>query len=313
MAGRPKWGVVATIKAPAREILGFAAHHLELGAERLFLYLDAPCPEVMPHLHAHDRIRAQVCTDQYWDRLLGRRPAAHQARQGRNATHAYERATGLDWLTHIDVDEFLWPDADVSAHLGVLTGDILSARVRPAEQLSGDATAFKRYIPQFPGRGALVDRLYPDFGRYLRGGFLSHAAGKLFVRTGMAHTRLRIHNIERRGQDTPEPVELPSVTLLHCHAKSWEHWLQTYRYRLRHGSYRAELKPARSADATAINLHTLFQLLEAEDGESGLRRFFDEVCADSPELRQRLQNEGLFHRYDLNLVNKIAKQFPQAV
>jgi len=35
-----KWGIVSTIKAPLEEIERFAAHHLELGADRLILYLD---------------------------------------------------------------------------------------------------------------------------------------------------------------------------------------------------------------------------------------------------------------------------------
>ena len=34
------WGVVATIKAPTTDVLRFAAYHLSLGADQVFLYLD---------------------------------------------------------------------------------------------------------------------------------------------------------------------------------------------------------------------------------------------------------------------------------
>ena len=36
------WGIVSTIKAPAKDILTFAAYHLDLGAHRVYIYLDAP-------------------------------------------------------------------------------------------------------------------------------------------------------------------------------------------------------------------------------------------------------------------------------
>ena len=35
-----RWGIVSTIKASEREILDFAAYHLELGAHRLYLYIN---------------------------------------------------------------------------------------------------------------------------------------------------------------------------------------------------------------------------------------------------------------------------------
>ena len=36
------WSLVATVKAPEEKVLAFAAHHLSLGANHLWLYFDDP-------------------------------------------------------------------------------------------------------------------------------------------------------------------------------------------------------------------------------------------------------------------------------
>ena len=53
------WGVVSMVRGPAQDILRFAAHHLDLGADRLYLYLDEPNPEAQHQLEQHPKV--QVC------------------------------------------------------------------------------------------------------------------------------------------------------------------------------------------------------------------------------------------------------------
>lgn len=311
MAARPvKWGVVSTIKAAAADILTFAAHHLDAGAHRLFLYLDAPCPAAMPHLKAHPKIRVILCDDGYW-RQQGRRPARHQVRQTVNAARAYQRqARDVDWLLHCDADEFLWSAAPPAGQLAQLPPGVLYARVRPIEALAGgDGTAFKGYLPP-ARRGPLLDRLYPRYGAILRGGFLSHVQGKLFVRTGLAGLELRIHNAFLDEEENPGQAELDAMELCHFHAASWHSWIGQYRYRLQKGSYRAELAPARPAEAGGITAHELLRQIEAAEGEAGLRAFFDAVCADSADLRARLQAAGLLKIRQLDLAAKRQLHFP---
>ena len=304
-----KWGLVATIKAPAQDILRFAAYHLELGAHRLYIYLDAPDPATYAILKSHSKIRVTNCNNDYWSRS-GSRPAKHQVRQTRNATHAYNRRTEVDWLIHMDVDEFLWPDAPVANILANLPPRTYCARLRPIEALAGDGTLFKGFIPPGPERSATVARLYPTYGQYLRGGFLSHVAGKLFVRTGMANVTFKIHNVFCGDDMNPGHTELPAIELCHCHAKSWEDWIATYRYRLQKGSYRADLAGASAIGGTT--LHDLFRQIETTDGQTGLRAFYDEVCADSPALMSALRNEGLLRHYKLDLDAKMTKHFPNS-
>lgn len=304
------WGLVSTIKAPAPEILDFAAYHIERGAHRLYLYLDEANPEAFAPLKAHPKVRVVTCDDAHWRRLGRPRPAKHQLRQTANATHAYRHRAEVDWLIHMDVDEFLWPDAPVADLLDALPPDTLCARARPIEALAGDGTLFKGFIPAGPERDAIVERLYPQFGRYVKGGFLSHVAGKLFVRTGLGPLTIKIHNVFRDCEMNPAEAELGDIALCHCHAKSWEDWIAAFRYRLEHGSYRAELAPARARENGGLTLHEVLSLIEAEAGEPGLRAFYDELCADSPALRAALKAEGLLRECNLELPQKRRKHFP---
>ncbi|MFG6582550.1 glycosyltransferase family 2 protein [Sulfitobacter sp. 1A12779] len=310
MTTTTKWGLVATILAPAEEIRRFAAYHLEAGAHRLYLYLDAENPEAFESLKAHPKIRVTTCDEAYWQRLCGKRPQKHQVRQSQNATRAYNRADDVDWLIHMDVDEFLVSDRPVDEVLATLPPAQKIARIRPMEALAGDGTAFKTFIPNGPERAQIVSALYPTYGDYVKGGFLSHLAGKVFVRTGMAEVRLQIHNAFQNDMMIDGPEQQPGIDLAHLHAKSWPEWLAAYRYRLEKGSYRADLAPNRPRDRGGLSMHELFSMIESEGGEPGLRAFFDEVCADTPELRETLKDHGLLRLADLDLDAKVSRRFP---
>jgi len=211
----------------------------------------------------------------------------------------------------MDVDEFLWSEHPIHNLLGPLSQEVFCARIRPIESLAGDGTAFKAHIPNSADRSTIVRRLYPRFGDHLKTGFLSHDQGKLFVRTGTEGIEFRIHNVFCGDKSNPGQIELPNVDLCHLHGKNWDSWFAQYRYRLKNGSYRSELAPNRRRDLGGVSLHELLTVIEAEDGETGLRAFYDELCADTPDLRGRLQDQALLKIRRLNLTEKRQKQFPE--
>nr|WP_093010520.1 glycosyltransferase family 2 protein [Roseivivax halotolerans] len=310
-----RWGIVATIKAPLPRILDFAAWHLDLGAERLFLYLDDGDSEAARVLNAHPQINVTETGPAYW-KNKGGRPDMHQNRQCRNARHAYNRAGTLDWIAHIDVDEFLLPEGSVSAALASLPKDALCARMRPAEALARESDTpardsmrhFKAFHVDQTARQDAAQRIFGDASRHLSGGFLSHVAGKLFIRTGHKGLQIRIHNIRLGDVQNPGEVALPDIPLGHFHAESWEAFLAAYRFRVTRGSYRAELKP-QARGSGALKLHDLFTQIEADEGESGLRRFYDIVALATPDLRSRLAAEGLLVSRRMDLPALVARHF----
>ena len=244
------------------------------------------------------------------------RPPMHQGRQFANAKWAYKH-TCVDWLAHIDVDEFLWPKLDIRAQLATLHPENLCARLRPIEALAGDGeiTHFKSCSENWVQRLHETAEIYPEFGPYLNGGFLSHVAGKLFVRTGLADIKFKIHNLETANGNNPGEVLLEDTELLHMHAKDWEDWRATFEYRKTDGSYRAELAPptqppgVRGKDPDAPNLNQLFAVIEDSGGEDALREFFNEVCMATPELLQRLQQFGRLRSYKIDFTATRLRHF----
>lgn len=306
------WGIVATIKAPVLDTLHFASYHLSLGAARIYIYLDDASEAAFGALETHPQLHPIRCDEAWWAKR-GRRPLKHQVRQARNATHAYRRLCKERWLIHMDVDEFLVPAADtrVGDLLDQVERDARTLRVRPMEQLSGDPTLFKAFIPPDKSRHRTVEKIYPTFGRYLKGGFLSHLAGKVFVRTGVQDMKLRIHNAFLGDEMNPGEVELTDLALAHAHAKTWEQFLKAYRFRLEQGSYRSELAPERARDKGGLTLHELFQQIEDQEGETGLRAFFEEVSAATPRLTKALEKRGLLRHVDLDLPRHLERHFPE--
>lgn len=311
------WGVVSTIKASDKDILNFVAHHLDLGAQHLWIFLDDDAPEAMAALKAHPHVTVTRTRKKYWQDGLGKRPPMHQHRQTYNAEHAYALADGkVDWLLHCDVDEFLWPFKPIEDTLEQLNADCLVARIRPSEALA-KATApreddgadwFKAFVPNWKHKRDVIAEIYPNFGDHLKGGFVSHVAGKLFIRTGQPDLEIRIHNVFLGEQSNPGQVEIKDADLLHFHTTNWQHFSDVFAYRHRKGSYRADLGSARPVEQGGMNMHQLFDMLSQERG--GLEAFYREVCLGTPALRSKLEQHGMLRRHNLELDEKRQKHFP---
>jgi hypothetical protein len=312
MSTTPTWGLAATIKAPAADILNFVAYHLELGATHVWVYLDAANPQAKEQLKPHPQLTVVRTGDNYWQKTRGKKPPMHQPRQSFNVRHAYNRAKKVDWLLHIDVDEFLWPDRSITEQLAELPEECLVARVRPAEAMASvgedDLTHFKSFVADGTLRNRIVAEIYPNFAPYLKNGFVSHVAGKMFLRTGQKDMAIKIHNVAQNGRQNPGQVELRDMALLHLHTTSWDHWMQSFAYRHKKGSYRDELGSAVPEDQGGLNLHKLFAHLAEEP--DGLRQFYEEVCVATPELRAKLDAHGLLRSHRLDLDAKRRKHFP---
>ncbi|WP_245220401.1 MULTISPECIES: glycosyltransferase family 2 protein [unclassified Ruegeria] len=303
------WGVVSMVRGPTEDVLRFVAYHLDLGAETIYIYLDEPNQRTFEALKAHPSVCVQVCDDAYWQKLKRTRPDKHQVRQSVNATYAY-RDTHLDWLAHIDVDEFLWSPTPISDVLREVPDKVHAARVRPIEALAGGDDLYKAHVPQSPARTELIEMLYPNYGAFVLGGFLSHVQGKLFARTGLKRLSFRIHNLFQNGKLLPCKYELVQVDLCHRHAPDWDHWIAHYPFRMDRGSYQAGMAPNAPREMGGLNKNELLSWIESEHGEDGLRAFFNEMSGADPDVRARLKQNGLIRHRALNLDEKLAKHFP---
>ncbi|WP_253762149.1 MULTISPECIES: glycosyltransferase family 2 protein [unclassified Ruegeria] len=303
------WGIVSMVRGSTENVLRFVAHHLELGADFMYIYMDEPNRHTFRALRMHPKVRVRVCDDAFWEKRGRARPEKHQVRQTVHATFAY-RNTPLDWLTHIDVDEFLWSPIPIAEVLGNVPPNLNAARVRPMEALAGGDDLYKAHIPQGPNREALVEAIYPTYGAFVLGGFLSHVQGKLFVRTGLKYLNFRIHNLFQNKKLLPCKYELPEVELCHRHAPDWDHWIGHYQFRMDRGSYQAGMAPNVPREQGGLNKNELLNWIEDEQGMEGLRAFFYEMSGADPEVRARLDRHGLLRHRPLDLDEKMAKHFP---
>lgn len=331
----PRWGIVTTLKGPLRDMQRFAAYHLALGAARIEIYLDAPKDSTIRALRAHPRLCVTACDSAYWRQsAIGRRPKQHQLRQAHNATRSYARAhltmaemTGaaaqpLDWIAHIDMDEFILARGagaedgrapDVGAELARQGTDVTALVLRPAEMLApegggkapakglGGLTGARHFKlkPASAGHNkSVLEELYPTFGAHLRGGFISHLGGKVFARTGIDLARLGIHMLFEGEDPTEGRKSSDDLFTGHAHAPSWPVFERHMEFRLTHGSYRK-----RSAEN--FRLSDIIDFLQ-EDREAArldhpLRGFFREVCEARPELLAGLRAYGMLLTRDLHL------------
>ncbi len=306
------WGIVSTIKASTKDILSFAAYHLSLGATHLYIYLDDCNEQTWEWLEAHPQITAIKTDDAYWNQLGKKRPQKHQVRQTRNATHCYTSSPQVDWLAHIDVDEFLVFNETIEEKLNTTSANVL--RVAPFESLCSEDQSqnqiyCKAKLPNGPEGDALAQEIYPMFGAFFKSAFVSHTAGKILVRTGLPDIEIRIHRAFDHDKNAIKDEDLPEAELCHLHIQSWEKWLKIMTFRLSKGSYRAELEQSIKAGSGRMSRHNLFSALTAENNDD-LRAFFEEVCLATPELLNKLKTHGLLRAYNLNLNAHMAKHFP---
>ena len=313
---KDSWGIVATVKAPPECVLDFAAHHLELGADVLHIYLDDSNAQSYAALKRHPKIDVTCCDDAYWQETVGNRPGKQERRQTANAMHAYQKPARTDWLTHIDVDEFLHPLSDLGTQLANLPDDCITAQIRPVEALSNDGitdparTYFKACHIKRPVRLRETALIYPKYGKYLDGGFLSHSHGKVIFRTAVDKLSIRIHRVFLNEMSNPGLEMLTGCELYHMHAQTWEHWYAHFPQRHKYGAYKVSHKPNIDVEDGGASLHDLFAEILATQGKPGLQQFYNEVCCATPDLRNRLDSYGHLRELNLDLPRKRQQQFP---
>lgn len=295
-----RWGVVATVMATPDEVAAFAAHHLDLGAHRVWLHFDRPDDPAADILDGQKGVRVIRCDATYWQRLCGGRPDTHQERQTRNATRLFRRAP-VDWLAHLDVDEFLISDQDIPALLQALPQAQDIARIEPFEALHSpdlpdDIFTARQFRGALRGANAAAQarHLYGDFGPLLRDGMLSHSVGKAFFRTSAQDMVVHIHGARRQGARVAGGGFLPGVALLHFHAENPARWLGRLEYRLDKGAY--QFVPALQACLAGLDAQ-------------GRAAFYRMVQEARPELLDRLADLGRIRSADLGLRSKVAARF----
>lgn len=290
------WGLVATVKAAEDQLLAFTAYHLSLGAERVWLYFDDPDDPALTRMASVPRVTVVRCTSWYWA-MRGGRPPLHQTRQMLNARHAQRRCR-LDWLGHIDVDEFLHAPQPVADVLAAVPPEVPNILMEPFEAMHDPDLADDIFTARH-FRGPL-HRQYQDLqpavlgpsAPFLPKGTLGHGLGKSFCRPTAKGVELLHHLVSVNGQKS-RPTFHASLRILHFHAQDPAAWRAALPFRLQRGAYN----------------HASDQPLKAHlDGASNavIDDFYRHAMVLTPEKVALLQTNDRLITADLGLRAKVA-------
>lgn len=224
------WALVTTFRGPAAMVLPVVAHHLELGACEVHLYLDAPVPDLPAALAAEPRVRITLCDEAHWQALRrGGRPDNVVARQLANAEQARTRSQA-DWLLHLDADEFLHADAPPGEILGALPAGEGWAKIPNVERVLPPGTVADSLFAgafRLPLRPQQARAIWGEDARFLRFGLAAYTTGKVAIRP-RAPWRLRLH--WARDPAAPEEAAPPPHRVIEgmrvLHLDGWTplHW-----------------------------------------------------------------------------------------
>lgn len=290
------WGLVATIKAPEEKVLAFAAYHLSLGADHLWLFFDDPESPIPAPLARHPRVSAVLCDAAHWARVGRQRPPAHQNRQARNARLVYRDLARTDWLFHIDVDEFLLPARPVAAILADVPDDTVAIRFEPFEAMHDPLLADDIFTAH-AFRGALRGEHWPrrraalgPYRKIIRDGMMSHSVGKVACRTGVRGLLPRLHTVTIDKELVRIRHWHPEIRLLHFHAQDKAAWLAALPFRMTKGAY--QFRPE-------------LQGFLAEASPEEIDHFYRRTQILPPDLREELVAVGRVLIADLGLRAKV--------
>ncbi|KAB7614515.1 FkbM family methyltransferase [Amylibacter sp. SFDW26] len=308
------WATVTTLKETVNTTLNFVAHHLVMGADKIYLFFDDPNDAAIDIVSKNPKVHVVKCDEKYWASLEVPRPDAHQARQKANVRNCYGFAE-TDWLIHLDADEMV--DADgvvVSKELSTVSDPVV--RLQPYElmyQPGGRANnnfryVFKGAIPQTRQGRRIAEKVYTPFHECLSLGFLSHVEGKFFVKTGVPDLIMSIHGPYMEGVRNRGETAV-NMKLLHLHGGDFDEWMDHVKYRLEKGSYRpVNQKRIMRHQGIENTLGGVLQGLYDDRGDEGLKEFHQTVCTFGKSKRP-LRRVGAIYKTNLWLDEKREDMF----
>lgn len=290
------WSLVATIKAPEEKVLAFAAHHLSLGADHLWLFFDDPDQPIPGPLVDHPRVTVTLCDEAHWTNACRKRPPQHQNRQTQNARLTYRALVTSDWIVHIDVDEFLFPARPIAEILDDTPAETIAMKLEPFEAMH-DPLLPDDIFTSREFRGALRHEHWPrrraalgPYRKVIRDGMLSHTVGKMIYRTRVPGLLPRLHAVMVDKEFVRTPDWQPEVKLLHFHAQDRADWQSRLMFRMTKGAY--QFRPE-------------LQAFLAESPPEEIDRFYRRTQILPTDLRDELVAVGRVVIADLGLRAKV--------
>ncbi|MDZ5619488.1 glycosyltransferase family 2 protein [Nocardioides bizhenqiangii] len=278
-AGKPSAAgrvcTVTTLWDSLDNVRQFVARNLAAGADHMFIFLDAPAPDVGEYLEGLDAVTVVRTGKRYW---RGHRPDDLNVRQIVNANTASYLLSPFDsvrWLFHIDGDEVLDIDRDE-----LLSSDAPVARLSVLESVSrahwdGPVDRFKR--TPTPEELVRLTRLGVIPRPHLHEYFHGHIRGKVGMRPTL-DLRLSIHNVFTRAGERVVAQPSPEWHVLHYDCWSSEEFLRKWASPM--ASRKAKFAGRRGRLRDAVNAVLDTPSLADEERDRRLMDIYNTYIAD---------------------------------
>ena len=228
--------LVTTLRAPLSEVMMFVNYHLNIGIDKLILFFDDPNDPAIDSLIDYQQVTCIPCDQEHWRKVRNYQLSMMEERQIANANLALEiaKASGYDWITHIDSDELIYSEGEIARVLSEAKGNIVRFELREAvperdyyKRVFSEVTLFKK--PASP----LKQRVAKTFGckRAFFGGlfFRGHVASKSAVSLEADVKSLEIHS----GTLADPSIENTNrIKLLHFDCCGMDAWKTKWTRRL---------------------------------------------------------------------------------
>jgi hypothetical protein len=285
-------------------IHSFVAHHLQLGAKELFLFVDDPDANLTTLCNNPDgKVKLFYCTDHYWRTYHGiAKPEDHRRRQVLNANLALALSTA-DFIAHIDIDEFILSHRPIQEVLASLPFQCNGLRLLPAEAIYSEvprtygqafSNLFKRRLNDDKSGNRILSELHGSEASLLEKGLQGHNVGKVIVRKRDT-LKLNLHFASHHNKKLSYAFS-DSVELLHFVFQGPADWLDKYARRLASSRYAFE-KPTRQKQWRSV-------VEAASRGVDELWSLYTNLNIYDADRIRSLERHGLLVRHELDLPAK---------
>lgn len=301
-----RWGVVATVREPVSLVVGFACHHLALGAASVHLFFDLPDDPAAEIAEGIAGVKVTRCTSDHWRSFGFRKPPGIQTKKQTLNANRVRQTSDLDWLLHADADEFLWLPKPLQAEWAAMPDEARWLHIPNIERCWTQAYGRDMFEGVFRAglhdRPALAEAVYAKRARALSGGLGGYSAGKAMARQGDGF--LAIHKLRAaEGGPVLPRHSATEARILHFDGITPRHWgLKNLRYAAQGAAMNQLLNPERMATIGAI--------LRAPDPERAALRVHEALYRLDPSQTATLEAEGRLFRPTIDIPGAVAQIAP---
>lgn len=212
--------ITTTVRSDLDSIKSFINYHLNVGISYIFIFFDDPQDANFNYFQFyHKSVQCILCNTQHWQTLSCDAKSNIEHRQTSNANWALSEAKkkGLDWISHIDIDELIYTKKNLKQALANLPKSIDVLWLPPLEAIPEQLNCknpFKE-LHTFKRLNCKDEQYYDGHNRaaYFHGEyFRGHTGGKSITRLSNKVADLKLHQ-----PIAVEPCTLKVSSLSHCY------------------------------------------------------------------------------------------------